>query len=427
MSEVVDLAELAARADLEQELDRLARSHGIIRTRQLNQQETWTVLGAALTRQLLSDPRLSNDVHTHAPHGALVPGMPVMLLEQDGPDHARYRRLVTAAFASRAVRELEPRIVTTTRRLLDALGDSGTADFIEAFTYPMPLEVICDLLGVPDEEREPFRTWAMDIRNGDGRTVPPAHGPPATPLAAPARPRTGPACRPPGVLPARGRQRWRLPPAARRPGTGGPYDPDRAVRDVRRPVSRDMAELAARAFRAVLPLTDRPLTLLGHSMGAVVAYEVVRRLESAGAGPAHLIVSGAWAPDRVRDRAVRLRDDDGLVDELRRTAGTDPRLLRHPEVLAMALPVLRSDYTALETYRHRPGRPLTTPVTSLVGDADPVVGVPEAAAWERHTRGPFRLRVFPGGDHGHWPDLAEHVCAQPSPEPLGAVRTRSTA
>ncbi|NJP53873.1 cytochrome P450 [Streptomyces sp. SBST2-5] len=163
MTEVLDLAGLAATADLEQELDRLARNHGIIRTRQLNQQETWTVLGAALTRRLLSDPRLSNDVHTHAPHGALVPGMSVMLLEQDDPDHSRYRRLVAAAFASRAVRELEPRIVAITRRLLDDLGDSGTADFIGAFTYPMPLEVICDLLGVPDEEREPFRKWAMDI------------------------------------------------------------------------------------------------------------------------------------------------------------------------------------------------------------------------------------------------------------------------
>ncbi|GAA2326990.1 cytochrome P450 [Streptomyces caniferus] len=163
MTEVVDLAELAATAGLEQELDRLAKSHGIIRTRQLNQQETWTVLGASLTRELLSDPRLSNDVHTHAPHGALVPGMAVMLLEQDDPGHARNRRLVTAAFASRAVRELEPRIAEITRQLLDGLGESGTADFIEEFTYPMPLEVICELLGVPAEDRDPFRKWAMDI------------------------------------------------------------------------------------------------------------------------------------------------------------------------------------------------------------------------------------------------------------------------
>ncbi|MGW1373975.1 cytochrome P450 family protein [Streptomyces sp. NPDC002446] len=163
MTEVVDLAGLASTAGLEQELDRLAGSHGIIRTRQLNGQETWTVLGASLTRELLSDPRLSNDVHAHAPHGALVPGMAVMLLEQDDPGHARNRRLVSAAFASRAVRQLEPRIVEITRQLLDKLGDRGTADFIEEFTYPMPLEVICELLGVPAEDREPFRQWAMDI------------------------------------------------------------------------------------------------------------------------------------------------------------------------------------------------------------------------------------------------------------------------
>ncbi|UZJ30162.1 cytochrome P450 family protein [Streptomyces endophytica] len=163
MTEVVDLAELASTAGLEQELDRLAKRHGIIRTRQLNGQETWTVLGAALTRELLSDPRLSNDVHTHAPHGALVPGMAVALLEQDDPDHARHRRLVSAAFASRAVRQLEPRIAEITDQLLDKLGDRGTADFIEEFTYPMPLEVICELLGVPAEDRDPFRQWAMDI------------------------------------------------------------------------------------------------------------------------------------------------------------------------------------------------------------------------------------------------------------------------
>ncbi|MFG2286493.1 cytochrome P450 [Streptomyces sp. NPDC048595] len=163
MTEVVDLAELASSAGLERELERLAESRGIIRTRQLNGQETWTVLGAGLTRELLGDPRLSNDVHTHAPHGALVPGMAVMLLEQDDPGHSRNRRLVSAAFASRAVRQLEPRIAEITRQLLDKLGDRGTADFIEEFTYPMPLEVICELLGVPAEDREPFRQWAMDI------------------------------------------------------------------------------------------------------------------------------------------------------------------------------------------------------------------------------------------------------------------------
>ncbi|UZJ30151.1 thioesterase II family protein [Streptomyces endophytica] len=165
-------------------------------------------------------------------------------------------------------------------------------------------------------------------------------------------------------------------------------------------------------------------------MGALIAYEVARLLERTGAGlPLRLIVSGAWAPSRVRGGTVHLRDDDGLIEEIRRTRGTDPRVLDDRELLAMALPVVRSDYKAVETYRHRAGPPLDTPLTALVGDADPLVAVDDAAAWRAHTAGDFRLRVFPGGDHfyltGHWPDLARAVVAAPdraASDRQGAVR-----
>ncbi|WP_244943292.1 thioesterase II family protein [Streptomyces inhibens] len=175
----------------------------------------------------------------------------------------------------------------------------------------------------------------------------------------------------------------------------------------------DLTELAAGAYQALAPLADRPLTLLGHSMGALVAYEVTRLLEQEGAAPVRLLVSSAWAPSRVTNGTVHLRDDHGLVEEIRRTQGTDPRLLADREVLALALPVVRSDYKAVETYRHRPGPPLRTPVTALLGDADPLVAVEDAAAWRGHTTGDFRMRIFPGGDHfyltGHWPDLVERI------------------
>ncbi|WP_328689251.1 alpha/beta fold hydrolase [Streptomyces caniferus] len=175
-----------------------------------------------------------------------------------------------------------------------------------------------------------------------------------------------------------------------------------------------VTELAAGAYQALAPLTGRPLTLLGHSMGALVAYEVTRLLEQEGTTrPVRLIASSAWAPSRVRNGTVHLRDDDGLVEEIRRTGGTDPRLLEDRAVLATSLPVVRSDYKAVETYRHRPGPPLRTPVTVLVGDADPLVAVEDAGAWRRHTVGGFRMRIFPGGGHfyvaGHWPEVAEQV------------------
>ena len=186
----------------------------------------------------------------------------------------------------------------------------------------------------------------------------------------------------------------------------------------------ELTELAAGAHRALAPLADRPLVLLGHSIGALVAYETARLLERDALRPAHLIASGAWAPTRVRGGTVHLRDDDGLIDEIRRTQGTDPRLLDHRDVLAMALPVVRSDYKAVETYRHCSGPPLAAPVTALVGDRDPLVTVDEAAAWAEHTTGGFRLRVFPGGDHfyltGHWAEVADHLVSAP-PRPLAAL------
>ncbi|MFF2812682.1 thioesterase II family protein [Streptomyces sp. NPDC058000] len=186
-----------------------------------------------------------------------------------------------------------------------------------------------------------------------------------------------------------------------------------------------LVTLATGAYQALSALTDRPLVLLGHSMGALVAYEVARLLARDGVAPAHLIVSSAWAPSKVRGGTVHLRDDDGLIDEIRRTRGTDPRLLDNRDVLAMALPVVRSDYQAVETYRHRPGPPLTTPVTALTGDRDPLVTVEEVAAWEEHTADGFRLRVFPGGDHfylsGHWAELADHLVSAPPRRVVAAV------
>ncbi|MGW1373986.1 thioesterase II family protein [Streptomyces sp. NPDC002446] len=178
----------------------------------------------------------------------------------------------------------------------------------------------------------------------------------------------------------------------------------------------DLRRLAAGAHEALAPLTGRPLTLLGHSMGALVAYEVARLLERAGTPPVHLLVAGAWAPARVGGGTVHLRDDAALIEEIRRTEGTDPRLLASPELLAAALPVVRGDYKAVETYRHRPGPPLRTPLTALVGDADPLVSIEDAAAWREHTTGDFRLRILPGGGHfahrEHWPQVVAQLTGQ---------------
>lgn len=150
------------------------------------------------------------------------------------------------------------------------------------------------------------------------------------------------------------------------------------------------------------------VTLFGHSMGAVVAFEVARRMEAAGQPPARLFVSGRRAPSIHREETVHLRDDAGILDEIRRLNGTDSAIFQDEEIMQAALPSLRADYQAIETYRGDPAVTVSCPVTALIGDADPRVTVDEARAWAGHTTGGFDIRTFPGG-HFYLVDRAGDV------------------
>lgn len=176
----------------------------------------------------------------------------------------------------------------------------------------------------------------------------------------------------------------------------------------REPAIDDICLLADQIADALGTWSDRPLTFFGHSMGALVAFEVARRLERNGDGPLRLFASGRRAPSMYRDEQVHRRDDDGLIAELRALSGTDSRVLDDDEMLRMVLPALRSDYKAVETYRSEPASAVRCPVTVLVGDDDPKTSLDEARSWDAHTTGDFDLRVFPGG-HFYLADRPEEV------------------
>jgi surfactin synthase thioesterase subunit len=164
------------------------------------------------------------------------------------------------------------------------------------------------------------------------------------------------------------------------------------------PCLHSCQEMADGVFEALKPYTDKPLTIFGHSMGASVAFELVRRLENAGVHPTGLFASGRRAPDRVRDERAHTLDDKGLIAEVQRLGGAGAHLLDDEDIAAMALPSIRGDYRAAETYRWTPGPKLTTPLTAFIGDADPKVDLDEGKAWAEHTAGEFAIRVF-DGDH----------------------------
>ncbi|MCX5381135.1 alpha/beta fold hydrolase [Streptomyces sp. NBC_00091] len=142
-----------------------------------------------------------------------------------------------------------------------------------------------------------------------------------------------------------------------------------------------------------------PMVFFGHSMGSTLAYETARRLEADGQGDRvlGLVLSGRRAPGTVREETVHLRDDAGIIDEVVRLDGTSAALLSDEDIVAMVMPALRGDYTAVETYVPLEGTRLRCPVSVLTGDADPQVTAEEAGAWAEATDGDFRVRTFPGG------------------------------
>ncbi|MEU6510507.1 cytochrome P450 [Streptomyces sp. NPDC046942] len=123
----------------------------------------WLVTRYEDVRAALADPRLSLDKRSGAAGRykglSLPPALDANLLNMDPPDHTRIRRLVGRAFTPRRVEQLRAPIRRTADRLLDALGPHGSTDLVASYAAPLPITVICDLLGIPEGDRLDFRQW----------------------------------------------------------------------------------------------------------------------------------------------------------------------------------------------------------------------------------------------------------------------------
>ncbi|WP_216903131.1 cytochrome P450 family protein [Nocardia alni] len=138
----------------------------------------WVITGYEEARAALADTRLlKNSAGVRAiferkdPGGARFPGgldLSAHMLSTDPPDHARLRKMVNKAFTARSVAALRPRIQEITDDLLNAMEGRDEVDLLQAFAFPLPVAVICELLGVPFEDRERFQRWTKLLLGGAG-------------------------------------------------------------------------------------------------------------------------------------------------------------------------------------------------------------------------------------------------------------------
>lgn len=146
-------------------------------------------------------------------------------------------------------------------------------------------------------------------------------------------------------------------------------------------------------------LTGQPFSFFGHSMGAVMAFEVARRLRDNGAaGPRLIIASAARAPVfRIGHQPPPEPSREQFIAELKRLEGIPPEVLDDPRLLEIAMPALEADARLYRRYVHAPGAPLTIPVYAYRGEADPNIKEDHEARWAEMTTGAFAQRIFPGG------------------------------
>jgi cytochrome P450 len=247
----------------------------------------WLVTRYADARVTLADPRLSKNPRRAAPEhwrdGRVgLPGeqrseLGGHLLNIDPPDHTRLRRLVSKAFTPRRMEQFRPRVQQLTDDLLDAVEPAGHADLIGSFAFPLPIVVICEMLGVPAEDQQDFRDWASGMLG-----------------------HRGPASAGPGGAGGTGR-------AAPRGGVG------RSVRRIRaylaEPIERKRADLGDDLLSGLITASDHDQHLTGAEVASMAFILLFAGFETT----VNLIGNGTLALLRNPEQLAAVRADPALL------------------------------------------------------------------------------------------------------------------
>ena len=165
----------------------------------------------------------------------------------------------------------------------------------------------------------------------------------------------------------------------------------------------NLRSVVAAVAIALYPYSSLPLAIYGHCAGALLGYEVTHELHRRYGVRVHRLLAGAQGAPHLSTvlggRTLHHLEDAKMLAEIERRGGLPAPLRDHPELLAMLLPLLRSDFSLWENYVHHPRPPMPVPVTTVRGADDEFVDAAAASAWGNHTSQAADDVVVPGGHY----------------------------
>lgn len=192
--------------------------------------------------------------------------------------------------------------------------------------------------------------------------------------------------------------------------------PGRSSRIAEAPIASLPALLQAVA-PVVARMDDLPYALFGHSVGALIAFELARYLRLHGLpAPQHMFMSGCHAPQfRAPTRQLHTLSDEDFTEVLREYEGTPPEVLATRDLMALLLPAIRADFAIAENYRYRHGPLLSAPISVFAGRDDLNKEPGQVDGWAKETAGDCRVDWFDGGHffiHGQRAAVLERINAE---------------
>lgn len=170
---------------------------------------------------------------------------------------------------------------------------------------------------------------------------------------------------------------------------------------IREPLFEALNPLIEKLTEVLSPAFDIPFAFFGYSLGALIAFELSRRLrKTKNILPAQIIVAACPAPHLPEAHApIHELPREKFIRSLREMDGTPEAVFLDPELIDFFLPLLRADFKIYETYQYWPEAPLECPLSAYGGLADDSVTSEAIQAWEEHTSASFIRRMFPGNHY----------------------------